>query len=81
MEALENEETFTRPDATAQHAAGARRPPSLRERMPSLKQGDADGVIEEDAMERLKMTEKLISELNESWEDKHMRTNVIIQQR
>lgn len=85
VEAFEDKETFVAPDASAaaQSPAGThRRPPSLRERMPSLKQGDAGGVVEEfDAAERLKITEKLISELNEPWEAKHMRTNAIIHQR
>lgn len=80
VEALENEESFARPDASGSTAI--RRAPPLRDRLPSLKQGDTGGIVEEvDTVERLKMTEKLISELNEPWEAKHMRTNAIIQQR
>jgi len=35
----------------------------------------------EDAMERLEMTEKLILELNETWEEKMKRTEQIRQER
>jgi kinesin family protein 1 len=35
----------------------------------------------EDAIERLKMTEKLIAELNETWEEKMRRTEMIRKER
>ena len=56
------------------------RPPILRRS--SLKQGELGNVEEEeDAAEQLKLTEKLISELNEPWEAKLHRTNDLLLQR
>lgn len=43
--------------------------------------GDSEGMSKAQAMEKLKEAERLMSDLNLSWEDKLMKTQLIMKER